>query len=329
MREYFQLTRAHTTPLEAVPAVAGGLLATGGTLTYGVAFWGVVGVLYHLAGYGHNSLRDWEKGHDRDDPHKQHHPLNTGLLNPLRARRFIMALLALTVITALGGVLYYQSPAAATLLIVAAVAGVGYNEFSKETPYKFLLIATAHSMIFAVPYVALGGSITFTFLVLFSLVYLWVVYQIAISGEVKDLGHDDTNIIRMFDGIGYDDNSRRVREDGTVFQAGVFIRLSMGMLAILSVIANREGIAVVLLTIIILSTLASAMEHAQMFRSIQYRDKCLKKMAIIEVHSMIVFLAGVAAAIGGTWPIILLAVSAVWIVSFNIYQWDTFITPDV
>lgn len=197
MRSYLRLTRAHTVPLEAVPTLMGAALAAGTVWSIDVALWCVAGILYHLAGYGHNSVSDWKRGYDKNDPYKQHHPLNRGTISPDVAKSLVGWLLVITVIYA--AALAYPDPQALSALALGVIFGVLYNTHGKVTELKFIYISIAHTSMFVAPYLALGGDPSWSpFMFGLIFVFLWVVFQISVSGELKDITQDESNLLKEF-----------------------------------------------------------------------------------------------------------------------------------
>lgn len=195
MLKYLRLTRAQTVPLEAVPAIVSATIATGSILTPSVWIWGLYGVVYHLAGYGANSLIDWEKGHDKDDPHKQHHPLNTGEISARDGRTVVLFLIFIGIVIA---TVMINSLLGVIVFFVGVLSGFAYNLYGKQTVFKFVFISIAHSTVFLLPYISLTSSPLDDFIFILGGVYmfLWVMFQIAVSGEIKDIKQDEENLMR-------------------------------------------------------------------------------------------------------------------------------------
>lgn len=318
VKKYARFTRAHTAPLEAVPALIGALLATGGSITLHVVGWGVFGVLYHLTGYGMNSYTDWKKGYDKDDPNKQHHPLNTGEIRELDAVMFMWIIAIFT--AGLAFILSIHSAHAIALIAAMVISGVAYNLFGKETILKPIPISIAHTLVFVIPYIALGGEINILFYALTVYVYLWILFQISVSGELKDFWQDEANFLK------------RIR-NGYLWSLG-----SLPILYALSVKVVSLGIAIrvskhyghtavtfwlsflcVITTILLLATVKSK----------DNRDTIVKTISMIEGLMVFILAASVSQIIGKYLAAGLIIASVAWVVIFNMLEWRTLLSPKV
>lgn len=322
-REYLRLTRAHTVPLEAVPAVIGAGLAHGTVWSTEVALWGVFGVLYHLAGYGMNSYTDWKNGYDKEDKWKQHHPLNSGGLSPQMAKSVVYSLLGLTV--AYGLFLVYPSLAGMFALGTAVVAGVAYNELGKETRWKFLLISYAHTSVFVVPYLSISQRLTPAFLLGSLYVFVWVAYQISVSGEVKDMTSDEANFLKemgakMIDVVAY-------------FPARCVIygyALKTFNILVAIVIVLYLGADTLSLFVISIIGVLTLWLNTELLRSDIYdRHARIENMSMIEMFTLVIFCLSYVNVLGkvAVWSVI--GAACIWVLAGNRVVWGTWVAPKV
>lgn len=331
LKHWLQLTRAHTAPLEAVPAAIGGLLATGGSLTGGVVAWTIFGLLYHLAGYGMNSLRDWQKGFDENDPNKQHHPLNSGHITEEMANDIVGSLLIVTLTYAAAGAIVSQYTLETIALVAVAIAfGVAYNEIGKYTKHKYIFISVAHSMVFAIPYVALGGGFDKVLLLGTLSVFMWVVYQISISGEIKDIVQDgEENILRGMGVTVTDAGDYTVINTprSVQFIAAAERWILMIFCGMLAVFAGGDKVSINLTMLI--GLLSMILSISLLSSGVYNRDSRLLKMSVMEIGSMSMFCM---AALGVVHPIgvaTILVGSGIWLVCFNLVEWGSLVAPEV
>lgn len=329
MRKLLQLTRAHTAPLEIVPAVLGALLATQGELELAVVLWGIFGLLYHLTGYAHNSVSDYQQGYDKGDPYKQHHPLNkSGLIFEHISNIIVSVLFGITLIYT--ATLVYPSAEGTALMVIMILAGLGYNLYGKETKFKFVLISIAHSSVFALPYVSLGGEILNpVFLLAWVYVFLWVVFQIAISGEIKDIDTDEENTLMSLGiEISYDEIHDEVNLEipRRIPLIGVVIRSGMMMCAVGVGVITR-GVGSVLAVIIIWLSMFSSSD--MLYSGTYNRDHRLKLMSLIEASSLTGFCLIMAFYTGHSIAVGLILGSTIWLVVLNKIEWGTYLTPRV
>ena len=213
-KQWLIFFRAHTGMLEAPIPAFGAAVALGSLWRVEVLAWAVVGLLYHFAGYGQNSYYDWEKGYDKDDPHKQHHPLNTGAINPERAKFAANGMVAATVLAIVMLTGFTVVPL--LLLAVALLSGLLYNLYGKSVTHKYMLLAVAHSMLFVIPYTLYGnGNARFAAVVFLALV-VHHCFQIAISGDVKDINQEESSLLNKIGVVWEDGADLVVSYDGTI-----------------------------------------------------------------------------------------------------------------
>lgn len=324
MRSYLKLTRAHTVPLEAVPAAVGALLVTEGQVTVGVLLWTLYGIGYHLTGYGMNSYADWENGYDKDDPHKQHHPLNTGELSKRMAGYYVAGTGILTAI--LGIALSYDS-GAIVIILIGVLFGACYNLVGKETLLKPALISVAHSTVFAAPYLAMGGDRPLIGIGGTAMVFLWVFYQIAVSGELKDMSSEEANILKdVFNCENEDGVHNYISDEAKAFSTSLKI-ITVTLFCIVAFLSS--GVIYTVVTLIV-GAITVAMSDSMMEEaSGQYdRFKLVRSMSQIEMLTVLMFLT----AFGRELEYIsfaLFALAGAWVLTFNKTLWGTTIAPKV
>lgn len=338
LKPYLRLTRAHTVPLEAVPAALGAALALGELVNFWVWAWFVSGVFYHLSGYGMNSLMDWDSGHDKHDPHKQHHPLNSGTLSREQASKVVRALFAFTAVYTL--LLVFPSWMGAVVMVVGIISGVGYNALSKSTVFKPIPIGIAHTTMFVLPYVSLGGEVYAPEFILASLaVFTWVLYQIGISGEIKDVvSEEETNILTALD-------LARVRNVADEFYQPREVKLFFNPL-MLVISYTLKGITIAaciflfitlggtvtlpyLIVFLVFSSLCLVLSVLLVKDGEYNRDGRIFQMSMIEFLTLVVFAFAFAPVIGHRGASALVILSALWVLVFNKLEWDTWVAPEV
>lgn len=329
MRSLLQLTRAHTAPLEVVPAVLGALLATQGELTLSVILWGVFGLLYHLTGYAHNSVSDYNAGYDKGDPHKQHHPMNRlGLVYQYAFSVVVLILFVITLIYTLA--LVYPNTAGFGLMVIMIASGVGYNLYGKSTKFKFILISIAHSSVFALPYISLGGDITDpVFALAWAYVFLWVVFQIAFSGEIKDIMSDEANLLKEL-GVKVNNVHEKIRTPGRVIAYSSLLRLSMIILVVgisYSIFTSWAMIAALFSSVIL--SVSIVQSKYLLSRGDYMREERLKLMSLIESTSLVSFCIILSPITGIGVMTVLILGSFVWLIVLNKIEWGTYLAPRV
>lgn len=332
MKEYLQLTRAHTIPLEAVPAAIGASLAVGEFWSTSVLLWIIAGALYHLTGYGQNSYSDWKSGFDREDRHKQHHPLNSGAISPKRAKWTVYSLFALTAIYV--AYLVYPSPLGYAVMATGVISGVIYNYLGKRTVFKFVFISLAHTSMFVLPYISLGGEIRdLLFLSGLMYVFTWVMFQISVSGEIKDITEfDEKNFLR--DGFhrgarATDVGDRYIVLFGPGAQIYSLFLKTLNMSTSLLILAVLWPSYISTLVVVPLMFFIVAFTISMLSPGNYDRETRVRLMSIIEGGTLFVFVASYEAIIGLGAVVTLIFGSVLVVVTLNLVEWQTFVAPEV
>jgi len=339
VRKYLQLTRAHTAPLEAVPAALGAALAAGGLFKEPVLAWAIFGVLYHLAGYGANSYLDWVLGYDKNDPNKQDHPM---ALESFRQMHGAMVIIGLNVgYLLLGLMLTRENPVAFFVVLASFLMALVYNTLGKRTKYKFIPISLAHTGVFIAPYIALGGDLfSSVFWAATAYMIVWIVFQIAISGELKDINNPDEENLLAYVGCYVSEGAREyMMKKNTFIKINPLVRLVGMLLGEVKVIIaffiatnlSDGGPGSILVMLSILAAGMGAMINTEtLTRSGSYtRSNRVAIMSYVELWTLVMFASAFMPVVGVAGVILIVAASVVWLVAMNKLEWDTSIKPEV
>lgn len=341
LRDWLQLFRSHTSPLEVSITVMGGALGLGTFWDLRILIFALLGWLYHNAGYGQNSIEDYARGYDRSDPNKAHHPLQRSVIDIHTGRLGVNLLLG--TMLALFFVLLFNNPIGLLLMLSMVALGLVYNYFGKGMSFKFIPIALAHSLLFPVSYLAAGGYFSFSLFPPFFLdVRSWVaflgfsyfafqiVYQILIEGDLKDIGMDEAT---MLDRLG-------IRLEGQVFRASAVGRF-VGFLIKFMNILIAGGIVVLLgptpLSValwLLMSALMIVFDHRLLRTRVFVHSETLKDMALMEVISVFTMILVMAPTFGPDWwgygaAFLLIVLDMAYFAIMNRYLWGTLIKPRV
>jgi len=332
MRRYLQLSRAHTVPLESIPAILGAAIAVGGLIDLSVVIWGVAGILYHIAGYSQNSYADWKKGYDKDDENKKHHPLNTGVISPWEAKLFSYSMFVAFIVYVVA--ILYPSPVGLSVAAIGMVGGVSYNFIGKDTVLKFMMISVAHTSVFVMAYVDSGGVIQSPVFILSTVfVMLWIVYQISVSGEVKDLNQcEESNFLRDAPWSDVDshitDGGMSVQFGSSVKMYSTSLRVAIAVIAAVTAEISGGGYMTILITLVL--GLSAAISGVNLTTDGMYdRRVRLRNMASIEILTMYTMIVMLSPIVGVLPSLTLMVVSIIWVIAFNKYQWGTVLAPQV
>ena len=329
IRQWSILFRAHTAMLEAPLAAMGAVLGLQQFWSIEVALWALFGAMYHYSGYGMNSYVDWKKGYDKDDEAKSHHPLNTGKIEPEHAKVAVILSFIATVAFAL--YLTRSDVLAISLVSTSVVCGIIYNFFGKVTDLKFIPITIAHSLVFLIPYVLYNGSLSGIGIWIFAALIFHHTFQIAISGDVKDIKQDESSLIKTL-GFTHTDSdlgetvynspySDFFTSGVTLFQ--IFI-VTFAYLLYFDVLNFLNFALVIVLSFALIHTSASVTRSGNYVRS-----KRVSKMSYREII--------------GYWTIYTLSIPIIGIVNYTIgfilsmcyliivskFMWGTYIKPEV
>jgi 1,4-dihydroxy-2-naphthoate octaprenyltransferase len=336
-RDWLQLFRSHTSPLEMTITICGSALALGTIFDLKVVLFLFFGWLYHNAGYGQNSVEDYIRGFDRDDPNKAHHPLQRGAIEPYMARNVCRLLIAILFIY--GVIISGFDPLSIFLLATLIAMGIVYNLFNKEMTGKFIPIAIAHSLLLPFAFFGSGGTLEFSSsppylidfgtraaLLLFGYLLLQVIYQIMIEGDLKDIDMDEASLLKRMgvhvkDGILH--TSHIARGSSFLVKASSVTVLFLALSTLNATIDNYVGAAVFGIILLILDQKlmgSGPWEHSQ----------CLKLMSLMEVASTFAIAIAIAPEIGGWMPaVLIMAFNMVYFVLMNRFLWGTVIKPRV
>ena len=332
MKEYLQLTRAHTAPQEMVPAMSGAVLATGGLFNWHIAIWGVVGLLYHLAGYGMNSMMDYWNGWDQDDPYKSHHPMNDGRVTDKQASVVVAVLFVAVIVLSLLFSLGHTY--AIYAIYIGAASGVLYNMVGKSlSALKPISISIAHTSMFAIPFLASGGRINsgiFYFGCI--LVFSWVFFQIAYSGEIMGIENDEKGLIRDL-GVEYHSG---MHDHGfisfslksivlAVFTRVISIASAVSLFMVLS--GNVYSISFVLMFLFMVLMLLNSAKITK--AGIYRRDGIVRAVSTSEGCMEMIMLLCLVPVIGFLQSWILMAAVILWVFCLNKIEWGTILSPKV
>lgn len=277
-----------------------------------------------------NSYSDWKNGYDKDDKYKQHHPLNSGM-DPKWAAAISGWLVGSAAGIAVMKAVIEQSEAGVALTLVGFAAGVAYNKVGKLTKHKYLLIATAHSTVFAIPYVTIAGVDGYAAFGTL-LMFLWVMYQISISGEVKDITVDEANLLRDEFGVVAKywamEEENHLSNTSKAMKWAFLQRVVFTLTALALAFASGSGIFV--LSLIGVVGASSAIIGVKSVSSGAYiRPKRMRQIALVEIGSFVVFVGSFQGVIGTPVVLLLISTSALYLFAANRTLWGTWLAPDV
>jgi 4-hydroxybenzoate polyprenyltransferase len=244
-----------------------------------------------------------------------------------RAKVITYGLIGITALYATA--LAYPSTIAIGIGVFMAVSGLAYNFYGKRTSLKFLYIATAHSLVFVIPYVSGGGGINPVAILSWAFIYIWVMYQISISGELKDMETEEENFIKSMGGS----IKRNVVVIPFKIKAFAFSMSLFLFIVSVIVVGMTEGELLVqlatLLALVFLLSLRMKNENEVLKSTNFMRSKRLLGISIIEMTSLFMFIVMLNGIAGLLTTATMATLSVVWLVTFNKIEWGTAISPEV
>lgn len=328
VRNWLILFRAHTAILEAPLAVLGASLALGSFNKPVLLGWLAFGMLYHYVGYGMNSYADWKKGFDKEDPRKQHHPLNQGTIDPDTSKNAIFVLLGLLIVSgiALGGL----NLVTVGSIAVMVVSGVSYNYFGKFLTLKFLPISIVHTMVFVFPYLVYSDEVSWAFGLAASAYFVHHAFQIIISGDIKDIDQDEASLIeRLGANLGYG----VIYEDE--FDAGMKVMVLTFSLTIAEIILATSAAfmlrsSIITYVIIVILGFWMLYESDKIIATGPFnREQRLEHISRKEIAGYAMIHSAFIPVIGITGYFIIVGFMVGYLLPVSKYMWGNWVKPDV
>lgn len=326
IEDWLQLFRAHTAPatilLITIPFLAGG-----GTL---FSFQGILLILFawtsHLTSFGHNSLMDFQGGWDKEDPHKQHHPLCRGVISLKQANNVIHTLLFVLAIsgiclTFLGtGNQFY----AVICLLLWIVAGHGYNDgLSKTLLPSFLPINTSIAFAGLFGYFLAAQEFSMFSLMIALYIFLTIWFETSIEGNLKEIQAREENLLVW---MGAKCDGKHFHPGRYVIIYGFLIKLAAIYIAIVLLRGQPLWLgAIALIFQIMMIFLALLLMMPQKWN----RRTILKYCALEEVLSIYLLCIILLPIIGYLEGLALMIGGIIYFYLFNKVEWGTKLTPMV
>jgi 1,4-dihydroxy-2-naphthoate octaprenyltransferase len=337
IKDWLQLFRSHTSPLEMTITITGSALAVGTIWDVKVLLFLIFGWLYHNAGYGHNSVEDFIQGYDKDDPNKSHHPLQRGVLDPQTAR---YVCIVLVVFSFLYGIFISNfNWTSMVLLGLITFMGALYNVAGKRMKGKFIPIAVAHSLLFPFAYFGSGGSLStlseypyfkeaFILVAVLGTIYLviQILYQIMIEGDLKDIDMEEASLLKAM-GVGIRD---KVFISSTFARSFSYVVKASSVGILFWVLYAGKGDPSLYALLFLFSFSMLMLDEQLMGERKWDHSNTLRSMALMEVTSTFALVIAVAPMIGGILPALLvMAFNLGYFVLMNRYLWGTLLKPRV
>lgn len=327
VRSWLVLFRAHTAILEAPIAALGAALAVGSFFDIEVLKWALFGVLYHFVGYGMNSYIDWKKGYDKDDPNKEHHPLNTGDISSNSAKNVIAIMFVAMIAYSI--YLTKLNPDSLVILTSMILLGVSYNYIGKATEHKYLLVAGVHSLIFLLAYSAYTSNYANIIWVGLLAYFIHHIFQILISGDVKDVKQDESSLIKNIGmGIYTSDSGKDVLDTDPSVVAITYIVALLEIVVTVAIVLFFDP-NTLLIAVVALMGLWMMLEVDDIVgEGVYNRQSRVAAMSRKELAGLWMIFAAFTSQIEIKALPVMIGVSLVYFITISKFMWGS-LTPDV
>jgi len=326
VKDVARLGRLQTAVLEMLGFAIAGFL--GGFPIAWIPVLVAFGLLAHLAGFGMNSVSDFLSGFDARDPAKANHPLVAGRMFVRKATSWVFLWVSLGILmesailfAALGRGVSIGMPA---LAFVANLAlGTLYNVSGKgHKAVKVLEISAAYALGFlAVGTAWTGASMALVELV-GSYIFVYGAFNIAIAGELKDIGQThEENLLRRL--------GANVDPETFWFSMGRGARvlaavLALGKaLAIAGVAYAVGGVVWAVLSVFPTLGILGLYERKLLSPGPYDRPRRLKTMGLGEAVSHLLAVVALAPILGVAGTALLTVLPVLWFLGVNQWLWPS------
>ncbi|MEM2233935.1 MAG: UbiA family prenyltransferase [Nitrososphaerota archaeon] len=317
LAEWIRVGRIHTAALTMPVTLLGYVLAGGKDWVAGTA-WALFGLWWHYVGFLQNNLFDLR--YDLMDPEKRHFPLVKGTV-PVRWAWVVdnVGLLVLLVV----GVVLGGNPVSWSFLVLGVASGTVYNAFSKRTLLKPIPISLCFASLPLIPYTSLR-PLDPVGMLLFASVFTTILYQIGVSGELKDVRRSEANILRS---LG----------PASIPYMVVLKVVNLLTIYILGLHVSPPGdvyfaVSQVMLTTFSLMAIFLLMKQIEDLLDSQKetwdRDRALLRMSAMEIVTYYALVSAVTKAIG-YWLPLWFVLPLLWFFVFNRFIFGTVTYPKV
>jgi hypothetical protein len=230
LKDYLQLGRSHTAPVEMFGLAIAAYLA--GIGIYFLPLFTLLGWLVHVAGFGMNSLVDYLYGYDKSDPSKVHHPLVSGRISVLQATLFVFGM-------QLAG-MYMFFLLTHSAVSVAAFAGYVvfgwmYNILAKRNKLAAMFELGLSMGLLFFSLATIYGRVNILVIMASAYIFFTTMYQIGVCGDLKDLAAasltGERNILQDM-GVSVLQDKMTVTNKAVVFSDLISILKSVALAAV-------------------------------------------------------------------------------------------------
>lgn len=314
---YLRLFRVHTAALTWAIALLGYGLAGGKIFSIEAFLFAFFGFLWHLVGFTDNNVFDYQ--YDVKDPAKQHFPLVKGQVTVWDADLIVK--IGVSILAVYGAWLAQAKAPALVAMLIGITTGFIYNRYNKVHLWKPIPISLCFAAVPMFTFLSTGQSPNFLTWLVMAYVFMQVWYQIAVSGEMKEIEIPaENNILRKL--------GARVSDGELIIptKAGLFIAVSKSVHLVIG-----ASVAFIMGTAWYAIPFAGAIIffYTQQSSSRWDRKKKLMQMSLVEMFSYYLIVVALWPTLGLYESVFLLFGATLWFLGLNRLLWKTGIGPRV
>ncbi|MEM3290261.1 MAG: UbiA family prenyltransferase [Candidatus Micrarchaeaceae archaeon] len=321
IKEYLQLGRAQTASVEIGGFTIAGILSH--TPLWLIIIYAFMGLLTHLAGFGENSISDLK--YDKSDPNKQKHPLVSGKISLTQGWRFVLFLQTIVILFVSIIVVYRGTYLSLIPFLIFIIFGYIYNHYAKiHKVLGVFSISLSFASIFLTMAMLWNGSISLLIWSVTIYSFLYVMLQIAILGEIKDIEQSkENNILRRLGlKISFINDKKYYIPSKLViiFVVGLFF-IRWYSLFVISLFTMFSYLIIFLIfnvaTLIIYSY---SLRHYSSIH-IWNRNKELRNMGLLEAFTYVLLVIALSPVLGILATLLLIFIPMLWFIFMNKFLW--------
>ena len=319
---YLKLLRVHTACLTMAGAMLGAVVAgeRNPLILFLFALWSF---LYHGWGFIQNNLFDVE--YDRKDPAKQHFPLVNGSMSVRRAWMVDHLFFLLMLVLGLYMFMLKRNLLAMVFLFGSMGFGTLYNKYSKRTLLAPLFITAAFTAIPLFSFFAISSTLTLPILLIALYTVFLMLFQISVSGFLKDIGSDRVNLLRKF-GTSVESGILMVSKNTDLYGWVLVYAKALTILVSLWVF-GPEPLATLISggCLIVVGYLSFKLLESGKFDN----AKKVRQMSLIEIFSYLALVLVLQGLLGWILTLFFVIFPITWFVLMNRLTFGTLIRPRV
>mgnify|MGYP001626355588 CR=1 FL=1 len=326
IKQYLIFSRIHTASL-TIPVVMISYLIYGRDL-WTLFLLSVFALLFHAFGFMWNNIFDYK--YDKIDKYKQHFPLISGEINIKHA--IYIASIGTVLTYLFGTYITYHHLVSFIFMNMAILFGFLYNIYNKKMSSSSLYISMSFASLIPMSMYLNDGVSTIVSTMMFFIAFLTMMYQISVSGNIKDMEVPQANLMKKLGVRLFANNivfSNKAIAYSTVLRIMVF-ELIISLFYILSMKITSVVILTAMLSIPSLLFIITMIYHIKMINHARWdRDAYLSYMSKIEIFNYLTFATIIIPVLSIYAYLFFVLFPILWFAIFNRIMWGTVSFPKV